>query len=173
MLAKNIEAEYDRHIVRLKARVFDEFTTHADAEIARSSKTGVLPRTMENPINRAGVFFGLIESQYNTLLRDTVNNIKELFSRHDIGFRLVDIDECMHGYHRMTMMWNAKGNELVFDAIFDSSQDNPFESFYRLGEISRCGTAINGDILNSDTRQLFEDADDLPAWFVNSLQRNS
>jgi hypothetical protein len=173
MLARNIEAEYDRHIFRLKNRVFEEFTLRTDEEIARQSKAGVLLRKMENPINRADVFFDLIESQYNALLREAVDAIKVLFDRHGIGFRLIDIHECMHGYHRITMMWAANRREYVFDCLFDSSQDNAFESFYRLGEIDSCGTAINGDILNQDTRQFIEDAADLPTWFVSGLQRNS
>ena len=173
MLATNIEAEYDKHIVRLKHRVFEEFTLRTDGEIAHRSKSGVLPRRMENPIKRADVFFGLIESQYNALLRDVVENIKELFQRHDIEFRLSDIHSCMHGYHRITMLWTADGHEMVFDALFDSSQDDAFESFYRLGEINRCGTPINGDILDEHSRQHFEDGADLPSWFVQRLQRNS
>lgn len=173
MLARNIEAEYNRHIARLQDRVFDEFTSRTNEEIARQSKAGVLLRKMENPMNRADVFFGLIESQYNAALREAVDAIKALFDRHNLGFRLIDIHDCMHGYHRMTMMWESRGHEFVFDFLFDSSQDNAFESFYRLGEINGCGTAINGDILNPDTRQFFEDGADLPHWFVAGLRRNS
>ncbi len=175
MLSRNIEAEYDRHlnIVRLKNRVYEEFTLRTDVEIARQSKAGVLLRKMENPVNRADVFFSLIESQYNALFRESVEAIKVLFARHNLGFRLIDIHECLHGYSRMTMVWSAKGHEYMFDCLFDSSQDNAFESFYRLGEIDGCGTPVNGDILNRDTRRFIEDGADLPQWFVNGLQRDS
>ena len=173
MLSRNIEAEYNRHIFRLKNRVFEEFTFRSDAEIARQSKAGVLLRKMENPINRADVFFGLIEDHYNSLLREAVDNIKALFERHNLSFRLIDIDECMHGYHRITMLWSVNRYEFVLDCFFDSSENEPFESFYRLGQIDSCGTAINGDILNTDTRQFLEDNADFPSWFVNGLQRNS
>lgn len=173
MLSTNIEAEYDRHLYRLRNRVYDEFSTRTNAEIARRSLSGILPIKMENPFNRADVFFDLIESQYNSRLRESIEAIKLLFDRHGIGFRLIDIHQCMHGYHRMTFAWAVKGNEYVFDFLFDSSQDNPFESFYRLGEIDRCGTATKGDILNEDTRQFIEDGDDLPNWFVTALRCDS
>lgn len=173
MLARNIEAEYDRHIYRLQNRVFTEFTLRTENEIARRSKAGVLLREMENPLNRADVFYDLIETQYNLLLRECIDAIKALFARHHLGFRLVDIHECMHGYHRMTMVWEAKRNEYVFDFLFDSSEDEAFESFYRLTEIDCCGNVTNGDTLNSETRQFISDGADLPRWFVTGLQCNS
>lgn len=172
MLSTNIEAEFDKHLSKVKARLYDEFATRTEYEIARKSD-GILPKKMENPIARGKVFFELIDSQYLFLLREAVDGVKALFNKHGLGFRLIDIHQCFHGYHRMTLLWTSEGKEYVFDFLFDSSRDDPFESFYRLGEIDGCGTAINGDILHADSRQLFSDNLDLPSWFTRGLQRNS
>ena len=173
MLSRNIEAEYNRHVKNLKFIVFDDFTPRSDAEIAKLSTRGFLPREFENPINRADVFFDLIEKNYNTKFRQAVDSVKDLFAKHNLSFRLIDIPACMHGYRRMTMLWNSKGNEYVFDFFFDTSEDDPFDSFYRLGCLDSCGTPINGDILHENSRQIFEDNSDLPSWFVDGLRANS
>ena len=173
MLSRNIEAEYNRHLKNLKFVVFDGFTPRSHNEIAKLSKLGYLPREFENPIKRADVFFDLIESNYNTSFRQAVDFVKVLFARHNLSFRLIDIPACMHGYQRMTMLWNSRGNEYVFDFIFDATGDDSFESFYRLGCVDGCGTAIHGDILNDNSRQIFEDNSDLPSWFVDGLRANS
>ena len=173
MLSTNIEAEFDIHIKRVKGRLFDEFQLRMEDEIAKSSKGGFLEKSQENPINRSKVFFDLIDAQYTSVLRETIEEIKQLFDNHDIGFRLLDINYCIHGYHRMTFIWVEDGREYVFDFLFDSDQHNPFEPFYRLGEIDGCGTPVNGDILHSDSQRLFSEQLDLPYWFVRGLQKNS
>lgn len=172
MLVRTIDAEVPLHLGRVRKRVFDEFAHRADEYIATQCKDGVVDKRFENPITRAGIFYNLIDEQYLSLLREAVNDTKRLFANHDISFRLYDIGACVHSYHRITLLWVVNRVEYVFDFLFDSSTDDPFESFYRISEISSCGELLNGDILNN-TRQLFEDNAELPHWFVSGLQQKT
>lgn len=170
MLSTNIEAEYDHHIVKLRNPVFEDFSNRAADDVAARSSEGFLPRKMESPIDRAEVFYELIENEYNSKLRNAIENTKSLFAKHGLLFRLYDIEECLHGFHRLTLLWSVPSSKVyVFDFLFDSSRENPFESFYRLTELDSAGTPINGDVVN-ETIKLFEDESPLPEWFVNGLR---
>lgn len=169
----DIDYEVRLHLKRVQSLLYADFDKRTHAAIAAvASETGSLPPVFEKKIVRAGLFFELIEQQYVGPLTEYVNKIKALFTRHQILFRLYDITHCKHGYERLSLIWYCHGSEYIFDFIFDSSQHNPSESYYRLGLISGCGELLDGDILHG-SGQLLEDGKDLPQWFISGLKANA
>lgn len=176
-----IDNEIPRNVARCRVQLFEEFTNRTTNYIAEQCKQGVLAREFENPIVRAGIFFKLIDEHYTGLLRDTAEEIKKLFARHGLEFRLYDITTVIHEYHRMILIWRVGEFDYTFDFLWDSAHYNPhaehdpFDSFYRLGLLNRCGDIVNGDILGlpERTKQYFIDDKDLPEWFVTGLKPNA
>ena len=176
-----IDNEIPRNVARCRVSLYEEFTKRTTNYIAEQCKAGVLSRTFECPIVRAGIFFKLIDEQYTGLLREIVAEIKSKFAKHGIEFRLYDITGVIHQYHRMVLIWNIREVEYSFDFLFDSAIHDPetqhksFPAFYRLGLVNRCGDIAEGDILGlpEKTIQLFEFEKDLPDWFVSGLKQDS
>ena len=168
----DIDTEFNSHLRKVRTRLYPEFTKRTKDYIAEHSPDGYMHRMHENDIVRSDLFFRLIDEQYLSVLYGIGDTIKTLFDSHGIGFRLYDIGEVRHGYQHLTFLWNAGGNEYIFDFSFDSAQHNPFDSYYKTGLINSCGEIVDGDMMHG-SGQYFEDNADLPQWFIDGLRQNT
>lgn len=161
------------HLPNVYPRVFEDFTVRTDNRIAAiSSERGVLAKEFEKKITYNTLLAQLIDQQYMGLLYETVEKVKALFERHGLLFRLYDIDRVIHGFHRLSLIWNVQGKEIVFDFLFDSSTDEPFDSFFRLVALNSSGNVTHGDTITGTVNLIDEDPD-FPSWFYSAIQRNS
>lgn len=170
----DIDFEAVNHLEHVKTKVYEEFAKRTDNHIAElSSKDGVLAKQYEQRMNYTTLFFKLMDEQYVGLLYDTVEQIKQLFTKHGIQFRLYDMTYVQHAYHRASLIWFVRDMEYVFDFMFDSDQVDPIDSFYRVVLTNGTGLVINGDSLTG-TINTFDSAEPkLPDWFVTGLRHNS
>jgi hypothetical protein len=170
-----IDTEIIKNLERARMQLYDDFDERTNVEIALKCNKGFLESIYEDPFKRTDIFYSLIDDQYTTNLRENCSLILDLFRRHGIAYRLCDINNVLHGYHRMTFIWVVDRQEYGFDFIWKSDETNNYESFYRLGLINRCGDICNGDILDAphQTIRYFCDDADLPAWFASGLAHNT
>jgi hypothetical protein len=171
MIHTTLEKEIPVHLAKVKLVLYTDFEERTDEIIAAACTDGYLSRRFEDPIVRAQTFFDAIEKYYIAKLDEAVQNITEIFREYSIESRLYDVHKCLHGFQRITLLWNLKGKEYYCDVQFDSSNDDPLDSFYRVGVLDGCGELIDGDILTNQIR--FFDEGELPFWFTDGLSTDS
>lgn len=170
MLTTTIDLEIRKHLSKVENDLFADYTIGANLLLAEKSN-GCITSDIEDPIYRADTFYTLVRDQYATALNSLAEDIKTLFIKSGILFRLYDIHGVYHKYHTITLTWTLDKTEYGFTCRFDSSP-NPLKSIYRLGALASCGEFVKGDLLHGTLRTFMDDRI-LPAWFVNPLRTNS
>lgn len=159
--------------------LFEEFANLSDVKIAKLCDSGVLTSNYENPIERARVFYQLIDDFYIEQLRCVTGLISNEFEKSGIAFRLSDIHEILHGYRRMALCWTSTTHEYYFDVMWEVAHDehaNPKEwnTFYRIWITDGCGDLSAGDILEgTEFVREFSDESIMPRWFTDPLKAAS
>lgn len=172
-MTTDIDLAVENHLPNVYPRIFEDFTVRTNNHIASiSSKNGVLAKEYEKKIAYNSLLATLIDQQYMGLLYETTEKVKAIFERHGLLFRLYDIHRVIHGYHRLSLIWFVGSKEIVFDFLFDSSTEEPFDSFFRLVELNSSGNITNGDTITGKVNILDEDPD-FPSWFYSAIRRNS
>lgn len=166
--------ERDLHCRKIVPRLFSEFDHRTDHYIAKqcSESSGALERKYLDPIERTRIFEMLMKEDYISHLKSTVEEVKTLFERYNLQFRLNEIDVVIHGFENICLVWSTRTHELVMDFMWDSTAFDRLPPVYKISLISSCGEFLQGDILN-DTIRIFETDITLPTWFTDGLSRDS
>jgi hypothetical protein len=166
----DIDYETRKHLTIVTDTLIERFGESMEEDAAQSSTTGTVPPAMEDPLVRAQATYALITTHYINPLFATIELVKELFSSHDILFRLYDIGSSNHRFSRTTLCWVVNNEQYLFDFSFEPNESS--SCFYGLAQINACGEPMRGDILYG-TENSLTNKQPLPAWFVSGLAKNS
>lgn len=171
MQLKTIDRELDRHydVPMVKQALFDGFEPIIDRELVlASSQEGFLKDT--DHLDKTVLYRRKLDA-YLRSSREAGEQVKELFQRHGILFRLYDLEIVVHSPHRIGMAWTIlpKKYELIFEFSFEDQNRFdawPFEC--RAIEMNEYGVE-RGDGRAADAKELKTAV--LPDWFVEPLKQ--
>ena len=165
-----IDNEIKRHSIlqHVKNNLFDEFDDEIHEALLRKHSTKGYVEEFDQfeslPMLDAK-FKG-----YRGKLQNSIDLVKCLFAKHNILFRLYDLDIVVHNSHRICLAWIIQNKEYAIELVFGMKVEyTELPLLFRVVEIDEMGEVSRGDMSPQDANELTKDCS-LPEWLVKILK---